>query len=149
MRVSCSDPTAEHLLIEGLLIEGLDHYRLGVSKKAEWVHWYKTERPIPGDILEVCHQPPPAAGRGSAAREGRMRDEWNLAKAERREPVMNRRSIVSVAFKAEEFASLTAKAKAEGKSLSGYIHDRAMLGVSIPTVHLLVDGEQIYVQATS
>jgi hypothetical protein len=53
VRVSCSDPMAEHLLIEGL-----DHYGLRVPQKVEWVHWHKEARPVPGDILQICERPP-------------------------------------------------------------------------------------------
>ncbi len=75
--------------------------------------------------------------------------EWDYENAEVQPPVKNRRAIVSVAFRREEFKSLTSKAKAEGKSLSAYIHDKAMDGVHLPTFHLLMDGEQVQFTRTS
>lgn len=68
--------------------------------------------------------------------------------SEMRPAVKNRRTIVSVPFPSDQFQALCLKAKAEGKSLSAYIRDKALEGVSKPTIHLLVDGEQVYVSAT-
>ena len=46
---------------------------------------------------------------------------WDLTNAEQHEPVKNRRSIVSVAFRPEQFAEVAQRARAAGMKLSEYI----------------------------
>ena len=55
---------------------------------------------------------------------------WDLANAERHEPAKNRRSIVSVAFRPEQFAEVSRLARNAGMKLSEYIRSRS-LGDSI------------------
>jgi hypothetical protein len=53
-------------------------------------------------------------------------DEWDLENAETRPPVAKPRSVVSVAFPAQDFETLAKAAKAAGKKLSEFIREAAL-----------------------
>lgn len=55
---------------------------------------------------------------------------WDLVNAEQHEPVKNRRSVVSVAFRPEQFAEVTRRARATGMKLSEYIRSCSLMDPS-------------------
>ena len=55
-------------------------------------------------------------------------DTWDFGRSQRRRPVKNPRSIVSVAFSADEFQLVVACAEREGKRTSQFIREAALEG---------------------
>ncbi len=69
---------------------------------------------------------------------------WDLANAEQHEPAKNRRSVVSVAYRPEQFAEVAQRARDAGMKLSEYIRNRSLADASenIETAGIMITGGQ-------
>jgi hypothetical protein len=63
-------------------------------------------------------------------------DEWDLEHAERQQPPRNRRAIVSVAFKPQDFAMVSAVARERGQPVSQFIRQAALESARGDTVRV-------------